>query len=172
MSVANAITDDKGRFRLVSMPPGQFFLTAFDPTLANVGDQKGQLFYGPTFYHGTPYQDDATRITLDPGLPVVDLKFTIKIIRPARVTGKISTGSELILLAGAVNMGPIRNQKIASFAVSEADIRQDGIFQFANILAERYIIRTRGEVERSTTDKQALSYFAQYSLPEIGRPHV
>jgi hypothetical protein len=162
VTVAESITDDRGNFRLFGIPPGQYFVTAFDPAFAKVGDHLGQLFYGPTFYPGTPYQDEAVRITLDPGVPITGLEFKLKIIKPARVTGRVST-TGVPLLAGAIDIGPLRNSKIAPFAVSEADLRPDGVFQFANVLAERYRIRARGEVER-----QGVSHFMQYTTPVEG----
>ncbi len=162
VTVSESVTDDKGQFRLVGIPPGQYFVTAFDPAFAKVGDQLGQLFYGPTFYPGTPYQDEAVRIVLDPGAPREGLKFKLRIIKPARVTGKVTT-TGVQLLAGAIDIGPLRNSKIAPFAVSEADLRPDGVFQFANVLAERYRIRARGEVER-----QGVSHFMQYTTPVEG----
>lgn len=162
VTVAESVSDDRGQFRLFGIPPGQYFITAFDPSFAKVGDQLGQLFYGPTFYPGTPYQDEAVRVTLDPGVPVQGLEFKLKIIKPARVTGKVST-TGVQLLAGAIDIGPLRNSKIAPFAVSEADLRPDGVFQFANVLAERYRIRARGEVER-----QGVSHFMQYTTPVEG----
>src|SRR5262249_28034163 len=122
VSVAESVTDDKGAFRLISIPPGQYFITAFDPAFAKVGDQSGQLFYRPTFYPGTPYQDEAVRIVLDPGVPRDGLKFKLRIIKPARVKGKVTT-TGVQLLAGAIDIGPLRNSKIAPFAVSEADLK-------------------------------------------------
>ncbi len=162
VTVAESVTDDRGNFRLFGIPPGQYFVTAFDPAFAKVGDHLGQLFYGPTFYPGTPYQDEAARVTLDPGVPVTGLEFKLKIIKPARVTGRVTT-TGVQLLAGAIDIGPLRNAKIAPFAVSEADLRPDGVFQFANVIAERYRIRARGEVER-----QGVSHFMQYTTPVEG----
>lgn len=163
VTVADSVSDDRGQFRLFGLAPGQYFISAFDPAYSRVGDQLGQLFYGPTFYPGTAFQDDAVRLTLDPGVPVEGLKFKLQIIRPARITGKlIVTG--LQLLAGAVKISPSRNSRSASFAATEADIKPDGVFQFANILAERYVIRARGEVER-----QGLSHFGQWTQPVEGR---
>lgn len=162
VTAAESVTDDQGEFRLQGLAPGQYFITAFDPAYARVGDELGQLFYGPTFYPGTVYQDDAVRITLDPGVPVTGLKFKLQIIRPARLKGKITAGG-LQLLSGAVNLGPSRSSRSASFAVSEADIRPDGVFQFANILAERYVIRARAAVQVG-----GVSHFAMWTQPISG----
>ena len=162
VTAAESVTDDRGEFHLHGLAPGQYFITAFDPSFARVGDQLGQLFYGPTFYPGTVYQDDAVRVTLDPGVPVRGLKFKLQIIRPARLTGQISAPG-LQLLSGAVNLGPSRSSRSASFAISEADIRPDGVFQFANILAERYIIRARAAVQVG-----GVSHFAIWTQPVSG----
>ncbi|MBP6715738.1 MAG: carboxypeptidase regulatory-like domain-containing protein, partial [Acidobacteria bacterium] len=162
VTAAQSVTDDRGQYRLYGLAPGQYYVTGFDPAYANVGDELGQLFYGPTFYPGTVYQDDAVRITLDPGAPTEGLDFKLKIVRPARLEGKLMAPG-LQLLAGAVNLGPSRNVRSASFAIAEADIQPDGKFQFANILAERYIIRARGEVER-----QGLSHFSIWTQPVEG----
>jgi len=162
VTAAESVTDDRGQFHLHGLAPGQYFITAFDPSFARVGDELGQLFYGPTFYPGTVYQDDAVRVTLDPGVPVQGLKFKLQIIRPARLTGQISAPG-LQLLSGAVNLGPSRNSRSASFAISEADIQPDGQFQFANILAERYIIRARAAVQIG-----GVSHFATWTQPVSG----
>lgn len=163
VTAADCVTDDRGRFRLFGLAPGQYYITAFDPAYSRVGDPLGQLFYGPTFYPGTVYQDDAVRITLDPGVPREGLEFKLQIIRPARVTGKI-TAPGLQLLSGAVNMGPSRSVRSASFAISEADIKPSGVFQFANVLAERYVIRARAAVEIN-----GVSHFALWTVPVEGQ---
>ena len=162
VTAADCVTDDRGHFRLYGLAPGQYFITAFDPAYSRVGDALGQLFYGPTFYPGTVYQDDAQRITLDPGVPREGLQFKLQIIRPARLTGKLSAPG-LQLLSGSVNIGPSRSARSASFAISEADIRPDGVFQFANILAERYVIRARAAV-----DIGGLAQFALWTQPVEG----
>ena len=162
ITAAETISDDRGEFRLSALGPGQYFITAFDPNYAGVGDRDGQLFYGPTFYPGTVFQDDAVRVTLDPGNPVDGLKFKLEIIRPARLKGRL-VAPGLQLLAGAVNIGPSRGNRSGSFATSEADIKPDGVFQFANILAERYAIRARAAVE-----KDGISHFALWTQPIEG----
>jgi protocatechuate 3,4-dioxygenase beta subunit len=162
VSSAVAVSDDRGQFRLFGLAPGQYYVTAFDPAYAHVGDDLGQLVYGPTYYHSTVYQDDAVRVTLDPGAPRSGLEFKLQIIRPARLTGKLNA-SGLPMLGGSVNIGPSRSTRSASFSSSEADIRPDGVFQFANILAERYVIRARAEVERN-----GVSHFALWTQPVQG----
>ncbi len=42
VTVAEAVTDDHGAFRLIGIPPGQYFVWATDPAFSKVGDQFGQ----------------------------------------------------------------------------------------------------------------------------------
>ncbi len=152
VTVAEAITDDRGEFRLVGIPPGQYYLSAFDPAFSNVGDKDGQLFYSPTFYPGVVFPDEATRITLDQGAVSERLEFQLKIIRPARVQGSLTTPLEFgvvkPLLAAAVILSPLRNDQFSLFTLSQAAMNPDNSFLFANVSPGRYRIQARGETER------------------------
>lgn len=163
VAVAEAITDATGHYRLHGLAPGQYYISGFDPAYGAVGDDLGQLFYGPTFYPGTVYQDDASRVQIEPGVQRDGQDFRLHIIRPARLKGKLEA-SGLQLLAGAVSLGSSRNSRSATFAKSDVDIHPDGTFQFANILAERYIVRARAEIER-----QGRSQFGLWNQPVEGQ---
>lgn len=153
VTVSEAVTDDRGEFRLVGLPPGQYYLSAFDPAFLDVGDKDGQLFYSPTFYPGVVFPDEATRITLDPGVPSERLEFKLRIIRPSRLLGSISTPVEGLgvakpLIAAAVNLSPLRNDQFSLFTFSEPTMEPGGGFLFANVPPGRYRIQARGETER------------------------
>lgn len=164
VTVSEAITDDRGEFRLIGLPPGQYYLSAFDPAFQSVGDKDGQLFYSPTFYPGVVFPDEAVRITLDPGVTSERLEFKLRIIRPSRVLGSIATpiegdGMAKQLIAAAVQMSPTRNDQFSLFTLTEPSMEPGGQYLFANVPPGRYRIQARGE-----TEHQGVTRFSEYSL--------
>jgi protocatechuate 3,4-dioxygenase beta subunit len=170
VTVAEAITDERGAFRLTGLPPGQYYLSAFDPAFANVGDGEGPLFYSPTFYPGGLFPDEAVRITLNPFTPSEDLSFRLHIIKPSRITGVITTrpdeaGVPTPLMAANVTMTPKRNDQFSLFTLSEPSMQPNGGFVFPNVAPGRYRIQASGETER-----QGIMLFQTYTLEVRGVP--
>lgn len=168
VTVSEAVTDDRGEFRLIGLPPGQYYLSAFDPAFQDVGDKEGQLFYSPTFYPGVVFPDEAVRITLDPGVTSERLEFKLRIIRPSRVLGSISTPAEgggvaKPLLAAAVQMSPTRNDQFSLFTLTEPSMEPGGQYRFSNVPPGRYRIQARGE-----TEHEGVTRFSVYSLEVKG----
>lgn len=168
VTVAEAVTDDRGEFRLVGLSPGQYYLSAFDPAFQSVGDKDGQLFYSPTFYPGVVFPDEAARITLDPGVNSERLEFKLQIIRPSRVLGSISTpisgvGESKNLVAAAVQMSPMRNDQFSLFTLTEASMEPGGGYLFSNVPPGRYRIQARGE-----TGRDDITRFSQFTLEVMG----
>jgi hypothetical protein len=167
VTIADATTDERGEFRLVGLSPGQYYVSAFDPAFANVGDKDGQLFYSPTFYPGVVFPDEAGRITLDSGTASERIEFKLRLIKPARVAGNITTPAEggvpRPLLAAAVIMSPMRNDQFSLFTTTEPTMRPNGDFLFANVPAGRYRIQARGETER-----EGVTRFSLFTLPVDG----
>jgi protocatechuate 3,4-dioxygenase beta subunit len=159
VTVAESLTNDLGAYRLYGLPPGRYYVSAFDPAFASVGDPEGPLFYSPTFYPGGVVMDDATPILLDPDKPDTEaIEFRLKIVRPARVRGRIATSSAEPLHAGNVIMSPQRSDQISSLTTIFTNLKVDNTFEFDNIQPDRYRIIVRGE----TTEK-GVTWFQQYS---------
>ncbi|MBM3751682.1 MAG: carboxypeptidase regulatory-like domain-containing protein [Acidimicrobiia bacterium] len=164
VTVSEASSDDRGEFRLVGLPPGQYYVSAFDPAFGNIDDKDGQLFYSPTFYPGVVFPDEATRITLDPGLASEPLEFRLQIIRPSRVQGSIRTpieagGGSKPLIAAAVIMSQARNDQFSLFTMTNPKMEPDGQFLFSNVPPGRYRIQARGETER-----EGVTLFSVFTL--------
>ena len=164
IAAAEALTNDRGEFRLSQMSPGQYYVTAFDPAFADVGDAEGPLFHSPTYYPSATSPEDATRITLDPGVAVEAIIIKLRIIRPSRVAGRLRPRDDVLLTAGAIELGPLRNDQYASLSNYRVDIRPDGSYLFANVPPGRYVIRARGETQTLNQ-----SMFGTYSLEVSGR---
>lgn len=168
VTVAEAVTDDRGDFRLVGLAPGQYYVSASDPAYLDVGDKDGQLFYSPTFYPGVVFPDEATRITLDPGVTSERLEFKLRIIRPARVRGSLSTPVEIggeakPLMAAAVIMSPLRNDQFSLFTITEPQMEPGGGFLFSNVPPGRYRVQSRGETER-----EGITRFSVFTMDVAG----
>ena len=145
LTVAEAITDDRGQFRLSQMPPGQYYVSATDPSFSDVGDVSGQLFWPSTYYPSASTPEDATRITLDPGVVQEAIIIKLKLVRPSRVGGRLRPAGNEELTAGAIEMGPRVSDQYASLSNHRVDIKPDGAYMFANVSPGRYAIRARGE---------------------------
>jgi hypothetical protein len=84
------LTDDTGAFRVHSLPPGEYFVTAS----ARVAppDSVVQTTFAPTYYPGTANFSAAQRVRVSPGADAfVDLPLLP--VRPARVSGVVVTST-------------------------------------------------------------------------------
>jgi Carboxypeptidase regulatory-like domain len=163
-SVATAESDDRGEFRLTGLAAGQYYVSAFDPAFAHVGDETGPLRYSATYYPGVASPDRATPVTVTPGLEPTAGVITIglKIIRPARVSGRLSAPNRGRLLSGAVIM--THGDAAMTVPSQDAMILPDGTFVFSNVAPGRYEIRARGELVPGAT-----AHFATFRVLVEGR---
>jgi hypothetical protein len=91
-----ARTDDLGRYRIHSLPPGTYYVQAFPDPLETAARGPGPLAPGErprglarTYFPGTPRLTDARRITLETGQDVSMLDFAVGTVPLATVTGHI-----------------------------------------------------------------------------------
>ena len=165
VSLATTTTDDRGEFRLAGLPEGQYYVSAFDPAFADVGDDTGPLRYTATYYPGVVFVEEARRVSVTPGVePESKIIFALKIIRPALVTGLIATPDKKQLISGAVIMTPIHGEGLAAVPSDDVRINPDGTFTFRNVAPGRYQIRARGEI-----DPLAVALFATFRIVVNGQ---
>ncbi|MEN3338770.1 MAG: hypothetical protein V7647_2446 [Acidobacteriota bacterium] len=161
-SVSTTESDDRGEFRLSGLPAGQYYLSAFDPAFARVGDETGPLRYNATYYPGVASVEEATRITVVPGLEPAPVSLGLKIVRPGRVSGRLNTPERRQLLSAAVVMTHM--DTALSEAADQANVLPNGTFTFRNVPPGRYEIRARGDVTPGGT-----ALFASFRLRLEGR---
>jgi protocatechuate 3,4-dioxygenase beta subunit len=165
VSMAKAVTDDRGEFRLAGLPAGEYYVSAFDPAFAEAGDDTGPLRYTATYYPGVVVLEEARPVSVAPGSePKAPLVFALKIVRPARVRGIIATEDRRQLLSGAVVMAPVRGEGLSAVASDDVRIEPDGRFAFRNVAPGRYQIFARAQ-----TEPQGVALFATYRLLIDGR---
>jgi hypothetical protein len=154
VAVGRATTDDRGEFRVGGLPAGFFLVSASDPAWTGVGSAAGPLTYAPTFYPGVVSPQEAARLAVEPGGETSGVVFTLRIVRPVRVSGRLVAPGERPLLSGAITLSAEGTGRLAGPApvvASDVVLRPDGQFTFRNVTPGRYVIRARGETERGGT---------------------
>ena len=165
LSLATATTDDRGEFRLTGLAAGQYYVSAFDPSFGNVGDHRGPLRYTATYFPGVVFVEQATRVSVIPGQEAeVRAVFKLQIIRPARLTGRLTLPDAGRLATGAVMLAPLHGEGLATMPSNEAELLPNGRFTFRNVPPGFYEIRARGE-----TGPGAIPRFASYRVQVSGR---
>jgi hypothetical protein len=140
-------TDDRGGFRLYGLPPGDYYVSATNPTNrfmppgATNTEQDG---FAPTYYPGTANVAEATRITVRAGQEMSGANFAFIVARMARVRGR-ALNSRGDPVAGAMAMltpaEPFGGMMMMN--MSNAMIAGDGTFNFANVSPGRYNLNIR-----------------------------
>jgi Carboxypeptidase regulatory-like domain len=131
-------TNDIGEFRLFSLIPGQYYVTATyqDPMAGATPNQDG--VYAPTYYPGTASVAAAQPIAIAAGQTQTGMNLMLLPVRPVRVSGTVvdSTGK------------PPVGAPVQSFAreglrapVGYAAVRSDGTFVLEKMTAGDYTLR-------------------------------
>jgi carboxypeptidase family protein len=132
-----AQSDDTGAFRLYSLMPGDYYVSAMIRPfpLEGVDDPSG---YAPTYYPGTGNVSEAQAISLAVSQEA-SITFALMPVRTARVSGRVvnSTGAPLtngtIMLAAADSIAP------GPLAFGSAGrVRPDGSFLLTNVAPGSY----------------------------------
>ena len=127
-------TDDRGDFRIFSVPPGQCVVAA------SVGDTLAfdLAGYGPTYYPGTGAAGEARFTTVGIGQEVAGLEFGLVPAATAGISGR------LLDAAGKPTRGLGRFNLIPRSSLSariDARISDDGNFTFRNVPPGQYVIQ-------------------------------
>ncbi len=91
-TVRQVRTDDLGRFRIHTLPPGEYLVHAApDPLAALPVSAPGERPSGfaLTYYPGTPRLEEAQRFTLGPGQDITDCDFRLTAVPLVAVTGRV-----------------------------------------------------------------------------------
>lgn len=164
VAIGTAQTDDLGQFRIFGLPPGDYFVSAFDPAFENVGSSTARIQYAPTYYPGVVFIAEARRVRVTAGAATTNVAFQLKLVRPAQVSGRIMAFDGQTLLSGAVIMSPFASGQLALGPATGARLVPDGQFIFTNVPPGRYVIRARGERQPA-----AGSLFATFLVSVEGR---
>jgi len=134
-------TNDLGEFRLVAIPPGQYYLSASSRSLSPIAiESDDRSGYAPTYYPGTGSLGEAQRLTLAVGQTLIDLTMTLVPARMAHIAGfamdsqgrPVTSGN--ITITQRVNNGP-------SFTMGMGGmIKPDGSFLLSGLAPGEYVV--------------------------------
>jgi hypothetical protein len=154
------VTDDRGVYRIFSLPPGEYVVQAAaegsglngsSGELRVIGERSAverTVSFAPTFYPGTPIATQATVVTVGRAEERTGVDFTLQLVPTARIEGIVSMpdglpappGTQVNLLAGPqaveAGAGGLRTTRVGS----------DGAFTFADVSPGIYTVLTRATV--------------------------
>jgi len=134
---AAALTDDQGRYRLYSLPPGQYIVSA------SIGDPQSTDLpgYARTYYPGTTNPTQAQFVSIALGQDQVGIDCALSKTRTARISGTIINAGGQREIVGSLTLSPSFQSTSVTDAPVGARIYGDGQFEFANVPPGQYLIR-------------------------------
>jgi hypothetical protein len=152
-NIPGAGTDDRGEFRVHSIPPGDYVLSVAFQENAFGDSPDDPLQYARTYYPGTIAIAEAQRITVPPGTEIAGLTLALQRARMSRVRGIVSSPNSRPI--GVIVSLSSRDRDGAGFnqtALADAE----GNFSIAGVPPGTYRIVARsefsGDGDRATVD--------------------
>jgi Carboxypeptidase regulatory-like domain len=140
MAVQQARTDDLGRYRVHSLPPGDYYIdAAIDPRQALVAPTvprprpPGSV---RTYYPGTSQVQEAQRITVAVGQEIGRLDFAMTSVSVARITAQVIDASGKSPATASARMQLVGG--LASQISAQGDPRAPGTFRFPSVPPGEY----------------------------------
>jgi protocatechuate 3,4-dioxygenase beta subunit len=134
---ATRVTDDLGRFRIHSLAPGQYIVSAAVGQV-QTEDLPG---YAPSFYPGTsnPAQAQFVTVGLSQDAPGID--FALSRARTARVAGTAFDPAGQPAMPGTLMLMPSQKSSSVLNVAVGARLSPDGTFEFPNVPPGQYVIQ-------------------------------
>jgi protocatechuate 3,4-dioxygenase beta subunit len=133
-----ALSDDLGRYRLHTLPPGSYVVSATVGDVQSV-DLPG---YARSYYPGTSEAREAQLISVALAQDVVGIDMLLSRTRTARISGQLVNAAGEHSLGGSLTLTTSqRSASLANLPVG-ARIQPDGQFEFTNVPPGQYIIRS------------------------------
>ena len=89
LPVGRTESNERGKFRIVGLSPGRYYVAAIDSADEGTEDVNGQIRRAKTFYPGTSTPTAAERVRLTSGGTVTDVDFPLLGVSRVRVLGRL-----------------------------------------------------------------------------------
>jgi len=139
-------TDDGGNFRIYGLAPGDYYLSAtLRLGMFMGGESTNRTGYAPTYFPGTPSEQQADKVSVGLGSEVTGISFALLPVRTARVTGtavdsqgRPMTGAFVSLIETSGDGG---NFTMMSFGGNR--VGENGHFTLTDVSPGEYTIAAR-----------------------------
>ena len=140
------MTNDIGEFRLASLPPGDYYVSATfrNLTVNPLQETNDRGGYAPTYYPGTADLSAAQKLTVATGQTVSDITLALLPMRTARVSGT-AVDAQGQPLRGIVIASLRSGLQFGGFATSPGQIRPDGSFAVTGLTPGDYTLQVQGQ---------------------------
>jgi protocatechuate 3,4-dioxygenase beta subunit len=141
---ASASTDDRGRYRLHSLPPGRYLVRAFvhmpgAPRDEHIHNLIPEEAYPPVFYPGAPEPAQATLVDLQAAADVAGIDFKFRALPAFHIRGRIANGR-----GSRVFVTPCDTPYVDLGLSSGVGARRGGLFDFAGLAPGQYCVTPYG----------------------------
>jgi hypothetical protein len=173
VQAGSAQTDDRGQFRIWGLMPGEYYVTAtvrnfsFGPGGrgafggrggfgVGAGSEEETVAYAPTYYPGVESVDAAKPIAVGLSQEVLDINFSLLLVRTSRIEGRVLNPDGTAVSAGNVQLIAESARTRGQIGVRYGSrIDWDGAFAIGNVPPGRYVLLARAD------DADVLAYGSQ-----------
>ena len=156
-------TDERGRYRIFGLTPGEYVVSALRPGLPQAArsltttevdaalkggvvsassPQPSNIRYAPVYFPGTTRATDAMPISLGIGEERQNADFKLDLVQTARVEGMVATADGQPVTAGSVILATAGVNLLRT--ATSTRITPDGRFAFPNAMPGTFMVLSQG----------------------------
>lgn len=141
MPISSAQSSANGTYTITGLPPGDYYVGAFDPAAEGALDETGVPDH--TFHPDVPTPGDATRVGLIRNGSVTGIDITMQTVSSARVSGRLTVAEGIELRSGGVTLSPESSDGANIGTILGALATPDGVFTFPSVRPGTYRVRAQ-----------------------------
>jgi hypothetical protein len=150
-AMSGRTTDDLGRYRVYSVPPGDYVVSASVGQVVAFQPSTGVSGYALTYFPSTPNPREAQFVSVPRALDVTGIDFVLVPIQTATVSGR-KIGADGEPFGGSLTITPSQRSGALVTEPAGARIYDDGRFEFPNVAPGDYVIQ--GDQGKSGQDRE------------------
>jgi hypothetical protein len=140
-----AVTDERGYFRIFSLPPGRFFVAALQHSRNAPAGRERRIDF-PVFFPQSRSVENAGLISLAVAQEITDIHLSLPEEDGHLVSGRIET-NDPTLLKSALTVLTLRDEPGRSLISVALDTKEDGTFAIRKVPSGSYILSVRATAQ-------------------------